>query len=170
MGLYDKYKALLDKQGKNKSHYNAVAGAIAAEYDRQGVENNRGLEKKLQRLVADAIIVDRYSKETLDKLNDQERKARINEAYKQTIGERYARRAGEIAVSGRADAQLRTNPDETETEMGTALLSPNGTAIDERIGEIVRDELAQDLSAQSDNQDVRGYFDWTNKMQQIIQI
>lgn len=170
LGLYEKYKKNLAAQGKNKSHYDAVQDAILDTYAAEDLGADPELNKKLDNLRADAIIVDRYSKETLDKLNDQERKARINEAYKQTIGERYARRAGEIAVSGRADAQLRTNPDETETEMGTALLSPNGTAIDERIGEIVRDELAQDLSAQSDNQDVRGYFDWTNKMQQIIQI
>lgn len=173
LGLYEKYAANLEKQGKKKSHYDAVQDAILDTYTAEDLIVDPELNKKLDVLRADAIIVDRYGKETLKALNEKEREGRINEAYKQTIGERYARRAGEIAVSGRSDAQLRTTPDETETEMGSALLSPNGTTIDARIGEIVRDELAADLNPQrlyQGDDDVRGYFDYTNKMQQIIQI
>lgn len=173
LGLYEKYAANLEKQGKKKSHYDAVQDAILDTYTAEDLIADPELNKKLDVLRADAIIVDRYGKETLKALNEKEREARINEAYKQTIGERYARRAGEIAVSGRSDAQLRATPDETETEMGSALLSPNGTTIDARIGEIVRDELAADLNPQrlyQGDDDVRGYFDYTNKMQQIIQI
>lgn len=165
LGLYDKYKALLDKQGKDKKHYDAVVGAIVSEYDQQDIENDRSLEKKLQKLVADAIIVDKYSKETLDKLSDAEKQKRITEAYANTIGEIYARRASRAA--GRNDAALRANPDERNDE---ALDSALGAEFNQGVNEIVQNEFAEELSAQDDNQDVRGYFDWTNKMQQIIQI
>lgn len=174
LGLYDKYVNNLEQQGKRKSHFDAVLDAILDTYTVEDV--NQALNKKLDRLQADAIIVDRYGEETLKELDVKEREARIREAYTQTIGERYARRAAELAVSGQDDSAIRNTPDERATNAEFGLLSPRGTEIDARIGEIVWNELAAGLNTQPEqtrfNQsgDVRGYFDWTNKMQQVIQI
>ena len=174
LGLYDKYVNNLEQQGKRKSHFDAVLDAILDTYTVEDV--NQALNKKLDRLQADAIIVDRYGEETLKELDVKEREARIREAYTQTIGERYARRAAELAVSGQDDNAIRNAPDERATNAEFGLLSPRGTEIDARIGEIVWNELAAGLNTRPEqtrfNQsgDVRGYFDWTNKMQQVIQI
>ena len=146
LGLYDKYVNNLEQQGKRKSHFDAVLDAILDTYTVEDV--NQALNKKLDRLQADAIIVDRYGEETLKELDVKEREARIREAYTQTIGERYARRAAELAVSGQNDNAIRNAPDERATNAEFGLLSPRGTEIDARIGEIIWNELATGLNTQ----------------------
>lgn len=108
LGLKDEFESALAAQGENKSYVDALDVVVASAYTQ---EDMPAIQKKLNSLYADAIIIDRYDADVLSKLSEEDKKLRLHEAYYYTIGEIYARRAANNA--NRNAEELRERADET---------------------------------------------------------
>ena len=95
-------------QGEEKSYVDALDVVVASAYTQ---EDMPAVQKKLNSLYVDAIIIDRYDADVLSKLSEEDKKLRLHEAYYYTIGEIYARRAANNA--NRNAEELRERADET---------------------------------------------------------
>lgn len=108
LGLKDEFESALVAQGEEKSYVDALDVVVASAYTQ---EDMPAVQKKLNSLYVDAIIIDRYDADVLSKLSEEEKKLRLHEAYYYTIGEIYARRAANNA--NRNAEELRERADET---------------------------------------------------------
>ena len=108
LGLKDEFESALAAQGEDKSYVAALDVVVASAYTQ---EDMPAIQKKLNSLYADAIIIDRYDADVLNKLSEEDKKLRLHEAYYYTIGEIYARRAANNA--NRNAEELRERADET---------------------------------------------------------
>jgi hypothetical protein len=162
-------------QGDDKSYLAAIDFAINENYDAAEFAKP-DIRKSLSKLRIDAIILDRYGKQELEKLHPDERKKRVDEAYRNTIGEIYARRAEKAA--GTSIQSLRDSPDFRAPvyQDGANGKGVIGLQSADELAAGIQEQLSYDLSAENTNQTrffqdgPRGYFDWTNKTQQIIKI
>lgn len=150
LGLKDEFESALAAQGEEKSYVDALDVVVASAYTQ---EDMPAIQKKLNSLYADAIIIDRYDADVLSKLSEEDKKLRLHEAYYYTIGEIYARRAANNA--NRNAEELRERADETgkyAAEIaGYFALSPapDGgiTLSDQRTIDAIR-QFSQELDAQ----------------------
>lgn len=150
LGLKDEFESALAAQGEDKSYVAALDVVVASAYTQ---EDMPAIQKKLNSLYADAIIIDRYDADVLSKLSEEDKKLRLHEAYYYTIGEIYARRAANNA--NRNAEELRERADETgkyAAEIaGYFALSPapaGGIALsDQRTIDAIR-QFSQELDAQ----------------------
>ena len=152
LGLKDEFESALAAQGEEKSYVDALDVVVASAYTQ---EDMPAIQKKLNSLYVDAIIIDRYDADVLNKLSEEDRKLRLHEAYYYTIGEIYARRAAKNA--NRDAKELRDKPDETgkyAAEIaGYFALSPAPaggiTLSDQRAIDAIR-QFSEELDAQQE--------------------
>jgi len=104
----------------------------------------------------------------LSRLFPKVRKERIYEVYKNTIGEKYARRATNAA--GQSDKVLRANSDfATPTDIDPAILSAAREQLSENLSPA--DGIQNNsINYQNDSDRIRGYLDWNNLGAQLVRI
>lgn len=116
LDLIEDYNSFLS-ENETATHVEAVEYAISNKYTQEDFVGK--LKKQLQNIIVDAFIIDRYG--NLDKLDVKEKQQRIQQAYTNTIGEIYARRASNAV--GFDDASLREIPDEASGNAGELVSS-----------------------------------------------
>lgn len=173
LGLRDEFDAALEAQGKDKSYVAALDAVFGKAYE-AGDVRDQALRKKLKALRNDAIIIDRYGDQALSRLSKKEKEQRLREAYIATVGELYARRASDNA--NRTMEALRDEADETGIKIPDVdedvfiAPAPTGRTAVSTQADLDASAGTGNIYHQDGDLDVRGYFDFSNKMQQIIQI